>query len=143
MDLHVAGTARDINMIEAGGKESPIQLVHDAFPVAQDALAELAAIQEAFLAKVGHLPMLPITKNLPTEPLIAAVKAQVLPSVFTQLSVAEKREFDMIYAQTEEGLLEYFATSVDPEELSWTKNQVKMAWFQVLKYWIRERVMHE
>lgn len=120
-----------------------MQLIHDALPVAQDALAELAGIQEAFLAQVGHLPMLQITKNLPTEPLLAAVKAQVPASLYTQLSVAEKREFDMLYAQTQADLLAYFSSSVDPEELPRTTNQVKMAWFQVLKYRIRDRVVNE
>ena len=143
MDFHVAGTARDINMLEAGGKETPMQMIHDASPVAQEALAELAAIQEAFLAKVGHLPELTITKNLPSEPLLAAVKAQVPEVLYTKLSVAEKREFDMLYAQMEADLMSYFASSVDQEELPWTKNQIKMAWFQVLKYWIRDRVMNE
>lgn len=118
-------------------------MIHDALPIAQDALAELAAIQEAFLAKVGHLPELEITKNLPSEPLIAAVKAQIPESLYTKLSVADKREFDMFYAQMEKELIEYFSSSIDPEELPWTKNQIKMAWFQVLKYWIRDRVMHE
>ena len=130
-------------MLEAGGKEAPIEMIHDALPVAQDALGELAAIQEAFLAKVGHLPELQITKNLPSEPLIAAVKAQVPDSLWVKLSVAEKREFDMLYAQMETDLLTYFATSVDQEELPWTKNQIKMSWFKVLKYWIRDRVMTE
>ncbi len=143
MDLHVAGTARDINMLEAGGKESPISMVHDALPLAQDALAELATIQEAFLAKVGHLPELSITKNLPAEPLIAAVKAQVPAWLFPALSIAEKREFDMLYNQMQNDLFTYFESSVDPEELPWTKNQLKMAWFQVLKEWIRDRVVTE
>jgi polyribonucleotide nucleotidyltransferase len=130
-------------MLEAGGKETPIEMIHDALPLAQDALGELAAIQEAFLAKVGHLPELQITKNLPSEPLIAAVKAQIPDSLWVKLSVAEKREFDMLYAQMEADLLTYFSTSVDQEELPWTKNQIKMSWFQVLKYWIRDRVMTE
>ncbi len=143
MDLHVAWTARDINMLEAGWKEASMEMIHDALPIAQDALGELAAIQEAFLAKVGHLPQLEITKNLPSEPLIAAVKAQIPESLYAKLSVADKREFDMFYAQMEKELMSYFASSVDPEELPWTKNQIKMAWFQVLKYWIRDRVMHE
>lgn len=120
-----------------------MEMIHDALPIAQDALGELAAIQEAFLAKVGHLPQLEITKNLPSEPLIAAVKAQIPESLYAKLSVADKREFDMFYAQMEKELISYFASSVDPEELPWTKNQIKMAWFQVLKYWIRDRVMHE
>jgi polyribonucleotide nucleotidyltransferase len=143
MDLHVAWTARDINMLEAWWKEASMEMIHDALPIAQDALGELAAIQEAFLAKVGHLPQLEITKNLPSEPLIAAVKAQIPESLYAKLSVADKREFDMFYAQMEKELMSYFASSVDPEELPWTKNQIKMAWFQVLKYWIRDRVMHE
>gem|GEM_PF-3161745 len=118
-------------------------MIHDALALAQDALAELASIQEAFLAKVGHLPELSITKNLPTEPLIAAVKAQVPASLFASLSVAEKREFDMLYTQMQNELMTYFSTSVDPEDLPWTKNQIKMAWFQVLKGWIRDRVINE
>lgn len=118
-------------------------MIHDALPIAQDALAELASIQEAFLAKVGHLPTLEITKNLPSELLIAEVKNNVPDVVYQKLSVAEKREFDMIYTQTESDLMAYFSSSVDQEELARTKNKIKMAWFQVLKEWIRNRVMNE
>ena len=118
-------------------------MIHDALPIAQQALAELCAIQETFLENVGTRQELPITKNLPAEPLIAEVTKQVPQSLFDQLSVAEKREFDMLYADMQNQLIEYFTTSVDPETLPWTKNQIKMAWFQVLKYWIRDRVINE
>ncbi|MDP2670431.1 MAG: hypothetical protein Q8O99_05950 [bacterium] len=143
MDLHVAGTANEINMIEAGGKETPIEFISDALPVAQTALAELAQIQQEFLAKCGTITEKQILKNLPSDALIDIAKQQVKDEVFTQLAAAEKADFDRVYSQTEDLLQEYLAAHVDVDQTPWTKNQVKMARFGILKERIRHRVMTE
>lgn len=143
LDFHVAWSAKEINMLEAWGKEAPLSLLHDALPLAQQGLIELCTIQKDFLVKVGQVTELPITKNLPSEPLLAAVRSAVPAEMFDALSKAEKREFDFLYTKIVGDLLTHFEATITQEELAWTHNQVKMWWFQVLKEWIRDRVVNE
>lgn len=142
LDLHVAGTADNINMMEAGGNQTPIELIHDALPLAQQALMELAKIQQDFLAQCSIVAK-DATINLPSDEVKKIVETQLPSDIFDQLSRADKGPFDLLYAQTEHALLDYFKTNVDAEQIPRTANQVKMAWFGVLKKRIRTRVAKE
>jgi len=73
MDLHVAGTATKINMIEAWGKETPMDIIKGWMRLAQEAIAELCQIENDLLAKCTITPKT-ITTNKPADDMIAAIR---------------------------------------------------------------------
>lgn len=53
LDLVVSGTKDRINMVEAGAKEVPEDIIHKAFELAQEEIKKITSFQEEIVKKIG------------------------------------------------------------------------------------------
>ncbi len=143
MDLHVAGTATKINMIEAWGNETPMDVIKWWMRLAQEAIAELCAIQNEFLAQCTITPQT-ITKNKPADDMIAAIRELLSDEKLEALHwVVEKNHWDATYKSYEDEIKEALAEKLDDDSNDWKPGHVREAFFLVIKGWIRERTLSE
>lgn len=141
MDLHVAGTKDQINMLEAGGNETPIEIIKKALELAQEAIKEICEIQEAFLSLCSITPQQE-TKNTPDDTLIDAVRKAIgEEKINTLFGKVEKGDRDRMFREYETLAKETLAEQIASEDNDWTEGQVGEAWFQVVKKAIRKRTI--
>lgn len=113
LDLHVAGTKDKINMVEAEGIETPLDLVKEGLKIAQQAITEICDAQEKFLAKCKITPK-EMTKSFPSDDFIAAIKTVIDDKKMEALhGDMEKNDREATYARYAEevkaGLAEQIA----------------------------------
>ena len=143
MDLHVAGTKDQINMLEAGGNETPIEIIKKALELGQEAIKEICEIQEAFLSLCTITPQQE-TKNTPDDALIDAVRKVVGEErINTLFGKVEKGDRDRMFREYEALAKEALAEQIASEDNDRTEGQVGEARFQVVKKAIRKRTLEE
>lgn len=138
MDLHVAGTRELINMIEAGGTETPMDVVKKWFEVAQDALRELCDFQQEFL-KLCTIKPKTITTNTITDAMLEEIHEVVTDDHLQALVDADKEKaaFDELYYSYERLLEDSFTDHVDNKESPRTKRKLASGLFQLFKKYVR------
>jgi len=135
LDLIVAGTSESVVMIEAGAKEVPEDVIIEAIEYARGIIAQLNDLQREIVEAVG------------------VAKASYAPAVSDEALTERVRaalqgeDERMLGAVTEEGFrgideLATLATEkiADPEV---TKQQVRRVIEDVLKPFVRNRILHE
>ena len=121
MDLHVAGTKTQINMLEAGGNEAPMDIIKKGFELAQEAIKEICEIQEAFLSLCTITPQQE-TKNTPSNELIDAVRMAVgEEKIATLFGKVEKGDWDKMFREYETLAKESLSEQVASEDNDWTE----------------------
>ena len=139
--LLVAGKKGSINMIECEASEVPEELLKEAFVVGQKAIDDSCDYQAEFLAKLPVSPKT-ITYNKPSDALIAYVSSIITHDKLEAMTGNSKVPFNdlmSLYEKETLALAKEYATEENKEEFSEAK--VKMAVFQVIKYFIRHRTI--
>ncbi len=139
--LLVAGKKGSINMIEAEGNEVPKDLLKEAFVVGQKAIDASCDFQTEFLKTINPT-MQEITYNKPSEELIAYVSHILTQDKLDALAGNTKVPFNTLSAQYEKEVLELCKDKIaDAEQTDFTETKVKMAVFNVIKYFLRNRTL--
>lgn len=139
--LLVAGKKGSINMIEAEGNEVPRDLLKEAFVVGQKAIDVSCDFQTEFLKTVNPT-MKEITYNKPSDELIAYVKNIITQDKLDALADNTKVPFNTLSVQYEKEVLELCKDKIDDaEQTDFTETKVKMAVFNVIKYFLRHRTL--
>lgn len=140
-NLLVAGKKGSINMIECGAKEMPKEAVKEAFIIAQKEIDAVCDIQTKFLEK------LTITKkevmfNKPSEELMAYVKNILTQEKLDAMAWFTKVSFNELFYTYEKEVLDICKEKIgDADQPDFTESKVKMAVFNVVKYFIRSRTL--
>jgi len=139
--LLVAGKKWSINMIEAEGNEVEKELLKEAFVVGQKAIDDACDFQSAFL-KTLKVEEKQITYNKPSEDLIAYVSKIITQDKLDALTGNSKVPFNTLSAQYEKEVLELCKEKIaDTEQTDFSETKVKMAVFNVIKYFLRHRTL--
>lgn len=143
LNLLVSGRKWEINMIECDAKEVSAEILDEAFDLAIQEIEKITTLQEQFLAK-NNISTKSITTNLPSEALITYTKGILTSEKLQQLLGNTKVSFNDLYYQFEKEMLESTKNQIDDENnKEFTASKVKLATFQVIKYFIRERTVHQ
>lgn len=128
-------------MIEAEGNEVPKDLLKEAFLVGQKAIDASCDFQTEFLKTVKP-EIREIVYNKPSEDLIAYVKNILTQDKLDALTGNSKVPFNTLSAQYEKEVLEICKEKIaDGEQTDFTETKVKMAVFNVIKYFLRTRTL--
>ncbi|MEI6671965.1 MAG: hypothetical protein WCL02_00970 [bacterium] len=139
--LLVAGKKGSINMIEAEGNEVEKGLLKEAFVVGQKAIDTSCDFQTEFLKKINP-EMQEITYNKPSEALIAYVSNIITADKLQALTGNSKVPFNTLSSQYEKEVLAIAKEHIsDSEQPDFTETKVKMAVFNVIKYFLRNRTI--
>jgi polyribonucleotide nucleotidyltransferase len=143
MDLHLAWPSGMINMVEAWGNETPIEIIKEWMRLWQTALEEIIAHQQHFLQQCSIQPK-EICINLPPADLIDTIKTIITPAMLEQLhGEQEKNEREATYASFEKLLNEQLAEQLADESL-WRQAWHIREWlFSVVKWSIRTKTINE
>lgn len=162
LNLIVAGAGEIVNMIECDAKEAPEALIREAFRLGVEELNKVHAMQNTFIAAcvaadAHDITPKTISYNKPSDALLTWVGTIITPEKFAAMTGHTKAPFNELYTQYEQECLDavhaHVATIIVPESLSdadkdalkaeFTSTKIKLAVFQVVKHYIRDRVMLE
>ena len=130
-------------MIECDAAEVNEDLLDKAFDLAQDEINKMCKAQDEFLAKCD-INLKTILYNKPSEALMSYVKGIITPDKFAVMTGNTKVGFNEIFRQYEKEVLELAKDKIgQPEWDDFTESKLKIAAFNVVKHYIRDRVLHE
>lgn len=128
-------------MIEAEGNEVPKDLLKEAFLIGQKAIDASCDFQSEFI-KTLNPTIKDIVYNKPSEDLIAYVKNILTQDKLDALAGNTKVPFNDLSSQYEKEVLEICKEKIaDAEQTDFTETKVKMAVFNVIKYFLRHRTL--
>ncbi len=140
-NLVVAGKKGSINMVECEASEVPEELLKEAFVVGQQAIDASCDFQSEFLAKLPVAPKT-ITYNKPSDELLTYVSSIITHDKLEAMTGNSKVPFNdlmSLYEKETLALAKEYATEENKDDF--TESKVKMAVFQVIKYFIRHRTI--
>ncbi len=141
LDLHVAGTKDKINMLEAEGNETPMDIIKWGLQVAQKAITELCDIQEQFLKKCT-INKKEYKKNFPSDSFIAAVKKVIPEEKMKALhGDMEKNDWEAIYATYAEEVKAALKEQIADPANEWSEGRISEGFFMAVKEWAREHTL--
>lgn len=141
LNLLVAGKKGSINMIECEGLEFPDELMKKAFDLGQKVIDEACDLQSDFL-KTLEIQQKEITFNKPSEATMHFVKAILTEEKLQALAGNTKVPFNDLFSQYEKEALEAAKEKAEAEDAEeYTESKIKMAVFNVVKYFIRSRTL--
>lgn len=143
LNLLVAGKDGFINMIECDAAEVSEEILDKGFAMAQDEINKMCKMQSDFLAKCAITPK-EIAYNKPSDELMAYVSGIITPEKFAAMTGFTKVAFNDLYRQYETEVLELAKDKIADESLEgFTSSTIKIAVFNVIKHYIRDRVLQE
>lgn len=142
LDLHAAGTASLINMVEAWGNECPIDIVSKGFEHLQAMIAEICTIQQDFLNKCT-IAKKEITINYPTAQQLDEMHTVVGDDEISTLFKKEKTDFDATYATLERKLYDHFKPLTETKDSGRRGSTVNMGFFALVKKYIRKNIIEK
>ncbi len=143
LNLVVAWKDGFINMVECDAAEVDEKILEDAFALAQEEINKMCKIQEEFLSKCT-IEKKEVSYNKPTEALIAYVQGIITPEKFAAMTGNAKVAFNDLYRQYEKEVLELAQEKIADETLEeFRESTIKIAVFNVIKHYIRDRVLQE
>lgn len=130
-------------MIELDAKQVPDTIVNEAFVLAQAKIDEMCDIQAQYLTQFSITPR-EVVFNKPTSTTIDFVKSLFTEEFKSQLIGNTKVSFNDHYKIFERYCLEQAKSHIaDDTNDNFTESKIKMAVFDVIKYVIRDRTIHE
>lgn len=139
----MAGKDGFINMIECDGAEVSEELLDKAFDLAQEEINKICKLQSEFLAKCT-ITTKAIAYNKPSDELMAYVKGIITDDKFAAMTGFSKVGFNELYRQYETEVLELATEKIEDKSLEdFTPSAIKIAVFNVIKHYIRDRVLRE
>ena len=141
LNLLVAWKRGSINMIECGSKEIPEDLLKEAFVLAQKEIDKSCDIQLEFLKKL-EIPTPEVYYNKPSQIIEDEIAKIITPDRLDAMTWHTKVPFNTMFADYERECVEKLQEYIDdPENEEYTVNRVKMAFFDYVKHFIRERTL--
>lgn len=141
LNLIVSGKKGLINMIEFDGKEVSDELLLGAFEIGQQEIDKICDIQSEFL-KQFEISTKGIIFNKPSDELIKAIHDFIGEEKLQAMTGNAKVGFNDLYYQYEKEVLETMKDSInDDNKADFTVSKVKIGVFQVIKHFIRDRVL--
>ncbi|MEI7477320.1 MAG: hypothetical protein WCJ81_02035 [bacterium] len=143
LNLLLSGQGDTINMIECDSKEASEELMKEAFRLGMEEIAKAHAMQQAFIKQCTISPK-EIAYNKPSQALLDWVATVITPEKFSAMTGNAKVAFNDLYYQYEkESIVAAKEHIADETKEDFTEAKVKLAVFQVIKHYIRDRVLHE
>jgi polyribonucleotide nucleotidyltransferase len=148
MNLIVAGAGAIVNMIECDAKEASEEVIREAFRLGIEELAKVHAMQNEFISACGDIAPKTISYNKPSSELLSRVESVITPEKFAAMTGHTKTPFNELYTLYEAECVEKAHAHRDSEEsamdderkASFSALKVKLAVFQVIKNYIRDRM---
>ncbi|MFA6778112.1 MAG: polyribonucleotide nucleotidyltransferase [Bacilli bacterium] len=141
LNLVVAGKKGSINMIETEANEVSDEVLKKAFEIGQAEIDRSCDFQSEFLAQLTITPK-EVTFNKPSATLEEAVKSYLGSEKLESLMGNAKVSFNEGFSAFEKELLEAFKEQIaDETNVEYSVSKVKMAFFNVTKYHIRNRTL--
>lgn len=132
LDLVVAGTSHKVNMLEAGAKEVPEEIILQAIEFGHGALQPAIKLQEEIRAHIGELP----ATETPTEEVIDKVRAHVGDKVATALEEMDR--------ERREAMLDEFEAAVLTEfEGDYKQVDIKSAFSKLVEKEVRRLILEK
>lgn len=130
-------------MIECDGAEVSEELLDKAFNLGQQEINKLCKIQAEFLAKCS-ISAKEIKYNKPSDALMAYVQGIITPDKFLAMTGHTKVSFNELFNQYQDEVLTLAKDHIaDENQEDFTTSKIKIAVFNVIKHYIRDRVLHE
>lgn len=143
MDLHLAGTKDTINMVEAWGDETPMDIIKQWMREWQEAIKEIVEIQEEFLAQCTIREQT-ITTNNPPQAMIDAVKEVISHERLDVLKeVEDKNHRERTYKSFENEIFEKFEEHIEDWSNERQEGHVREVFFQIVKERIRHNILEK
>ncbi|HEU5138858.1 MAG TPA: polyribonucleotide nucleotidyltransferase [Bacillales bacterium] len=140
IDLTVAGTKDAINMVEAGAKEVPEEVMLDAIMFGHEEIKRLVAFQEKIIAEFQKEKMEIQLHELDAE-LEEQVRKVAAGKIKEAVKVVEKHARQDALDETEEQIVAAFET--DEEENEEVLSEVKEIFQKLVKEEVRELILNE
>lgn len=141
LNLLLAGKKGSINMIECGANEVPEDILKEAFVVWQAEIDKSCDIQLEFLKKLD-INTKEVVFNKPSKEVIDFISNFMTEEKLNLLTGNTKVPFNSLFNSYQKEVLEATKDLIeDPENLEFTESKVKMWFFDVIKYFIRNRTI--
>ncbi|MDR3169233.1 MAG: hypothetical protein LBU27_05790 [Candidatus Peribacteria bacterium] len=142
LNLIVAGKKGTINMIETEANEVSKDILKKAFEIGQAEIDRSCEFQLQYLAQLSLTVKEPIF-NKPSHELEESIRSYLGDDKLEAMMGNAKVSFNDLYYQYEKELLEHFKEQIeDAENTEYSISKVKMGFFNVTKYYIRERTLN-
>jgi len=141
LNLLVSGKKWSINMIESEANEVPADILKKAFELWQKAIDQSCDMQADFLKKLT-INKKEVVFNKPSEEVIAYLSNVFNQEKLSALAGNTKVWFNDIYSGFEKEAIELCKDKIaDAEQADFTESKVKIATFNIVKHYIRERTL--
>ncbi len=141
LNLLLAGKKWSINMIECGANEVPEDVLKQAFVIGQQEIDKSCDIQLEFLNKL-NIERKEVVFNKPWDAVISYISGIMTADKLDSLTWNTKVPFNNMYYEYQKEVLELCKDKIaDPENQEFTESKVKMWFFDVIKYFIRNRTI--
>ncbi|MDR0608089.1 MAG: hypothetical protein LBG52_07285 [Candidatus Peribacteria bacterium] len=142
LNLVVAGKRDSINMIEDESNEVNKEILKKAFEIGQAEINRSCDFQIQYLNQLAITPKEPVF-NTPSHELEETIRSYLGEDRLEAMMGNTKMSFNDLYYQYEKDLLEHFQAQIeDAENSEYSLSKVKMGFFNVTKYYIRERTLN-
>lgn len=143
LNLLVSGKEGSINMIECDAAEVNEELIDKAFALGQEEINRMCKVQAEFLAKCT-ISKKEIAYNKPSDALMAYVQGIITPEKFAAMTGNSKVPFNELFNEYQKETLTLAKEKIADTTLEdFTESKIKIAVFNVIKHYIRDRVLHE
>ena len=141
LNLIVAGKRDSINMIETEANEVSKEILKKAFEIGQEEINRSCDFQLQYLSQLSITPR-EVTFNKPSPTLEETVHSYLGEEKLEAMMGNAKVSFNDLYYQYEKDLLAHFKEQIaDEANEEYSLSKVKMAFFNVMKHYIRERTL--
>lgn len=143
LNLIVAGKKGSINMIETEANEVTAEVLKKAFEIGQEEIDRSCDFQLQYLSQLSITPK-EVIFNKPSSALEDAVRSYLGEERLNSMMWNTKVSFNDSFYLFEKELLEAFKEQIaDESNEDYSVSRVKMAFFNVTKYFIRERTLNQ
>jgi polyribonucleotide nucleotidyltransferase len=141
LNLLLAGKKWSINMIECAANEVPEDILKQAFVLWQQEVDKSCDMQLEFLNKLV-INQQEVVFNKPGDTVISYISGIMTADKLDSLTGNTKVPFNNMYYQYQKEVLELCKDKInDSEDSEFTESKVKMWFFDVVKYFIRNRTI--
>lgn len=149
LNLLISGQGDTINMIECDADEVSEDLIREAFRIGVEEIQKAHKMQNEFIAQCGEIVQKTISYNKPSAALLAWIEGIITKEKFADMTGFSKVGFNDLYYQYEQECLTAAKAHLadentsDEDKAEFTDSKIKIAVFQVVKHYIRDRVLDE
>ncbi len=143
LELTIAWQKDNLTMVECSGKEVPNDILIEAFKIWQKEIEQNCNLQEEFL-KNFNIEEKTVSINKPSENLINHIKENIDIEELQGFMSCNKKQFQEKYKKLQQKVFEHLDEKIqENQESEFTNTKVKMAVSQIIKEFIREKILNE